>query len=131
MKLENLAYVGFRGKGWYSGAIKFEGILCRRDKAEELFDILRDEWMMSDLDGKHSEVRCVPVCLTDKNDVLGAIVNTPYFEFSECEMFDFSKVEEEEEDSIRGFAETSCVFIQSLKITPVTTYKIEDPEGGE
>jgi len=125
MKLENLAYVGFRGEGWYSGVIKFEGILCRRDTAQELFDILRDEWMMSDLDGKHSEVYCDPVCLTDKNDVLGAIVNTPYLELSECEMFNFSEVEAEEEASIRGFAKASCNFVQSLKITPVTTYEIE------
>lgn len=71
--LEELAYVGFYGYGYYSEREALIGVVCRKDVAEDLFELLVDEFYIGEIDGKHSETLCDPVMYTDLNEVVEAI----------------------------------------------------------
>lgn len=119
--LENLAYVGFYGYGYYSDSEAFEGVVCPKDIAEDLFELLEDEHYISEIDGKHSQTLCDPVMYTDLDKVLEAIYKTQY-DLGDLYIF-------KDDERLNPYVEKLEQLndkVSSYNIEPVVKYEIYD-----
>lgn len=119
--IEGLAYVGFYGYGYYSKREAFMGVVCPKHMAKELFELLEDEFYMSELDGKHSETLCDPVIHTDLDKVVEAIYKTKY-DMGELYVFKQDERLDPYVDELNKLNER----VKQLDIKPVTKYSVYD-----
>ena len=124
MDLKELAYVGYYGYGYYSGAEEYIGVLCKKDMVDELCTIAEEYIYIGDLDGKHSQVQAELNSLTSESGILQALALNQWALSNALHHFDFDQLETDRADEIVQTIKQLSDEFDNMKIVTKITYEL-------